>query len=521
MGTSGTAALDAGRGSGEGIVISRGQDRAVAAVAMTIFAVSLSHAVDINGGQYWPSALFWLTVGAAFCVFAVVNPRWDWLEGHCRRWLPLILALSIADQAYYLLHEVSGDQIVLAFGTITFLGLIQFFEIGRLRWPLMLIMVLAFCVAGKAAMNAEYRFPPIDVYFFQSGAAHAVLHGMNPYTLTYPNVYLPDTPFYGPGIVTNVGVISPELIQLWHQIFPHHIDAMGRYPIGSPYQQTIGQTGTLTVGCPYPPLSVLLTIPGYLAGDVRFSHLLAMGLSAALIVVTRPNRVAALAATFLLLMPRALFVLELSWTEPLLVLTFSLVMFCACRWPKGLPIALGLYLSTKQYTVLTLPLLPLLVDGPRHWRAMGRLLLKAGIVVAVINLPFLLWNAHAFVRALVVFQFLQSFRNDALSYLVFIRRIDPGVPLPVWVALLPLVVMIPLCLRRVASSPAGFAAAVTAVHLFFFAFNKQAFCNYYYFVIATACWAIGAGVFSGAVRKPTTSTPAGIPGESDGGGALV
>jgi uncharacterized membrane protein len=223
-----------------------------------------------------------------------------------------------------------------------------------------------------------------------------------------------------------------------------------------------------------------------------------MGLSGALIGLTRRGRVAALAGTLLLLMPRAVYVLDLSWTEPLLVLTFSLVMFCACRWPKALPIALGLYLSTKQYTVLTLPLLPLLMDGPRHWRAVGKLVLQAFVVVAVINVPFLIWNAHDFFRSLVVFQLLQSFRDDALSYLVFIHQLAPGFPVPVWISLLPLVVMIPLCLRRVASSPAGFAAAVTVVHLFFFAFNKQAFCNYYYFVIATGCWGIGAAKFADA-----------------------
>jgi hypothetical protein len=33
---------------------------------------------------------------------------------------------------------------------------------------------------------------------------------------------------------------------------------------------------------------------------------------------------------------------------------------------------------------------------------------------------------------------------------------------------------------------------MTLVGLAFFAFNKQAFCNYYYFVIATACWAVAA-----------------------------
>ena len=120
---------------------------------------------------------------------------------------------------------------------------------------------------------------------------------------------------------------------------------------------------------------------------------------------------------------------------------------------------------------------------------------KALLVVLAINLPFFILNPHAFIRALVIFQFLQPFRNDALSYLVFVHNNIPGLRLPIWISLLPLVMIIPLSLRRLASSPAGFAAAVTAVHLFFFAFNKQAFCNYYYFVIATACWAIAAANF--------------------------
>ena len=41
-------------------------------------------------------------------------------------------------------------------------------------------------------------------------------------------------------------------------------------------------------------------------------------------------------------------------------------------------------------------------------------------------------------------------------------------------------------------SPAGFAAGLTLVNLAFFAVNKQAFCNYYYFVICTCCWAVAA-----------------------------
>ena len=125
-------------------------------------------------------------------------------------------------------------------------------------------------------------------------------------------------------------------------------------------------------------------------------------------------------------MPRSIYVLDLAWTEPFLVLTFSLVMFCVFRWPKALPYALGLYFSTKQYTILTIPLLPLLIEGPHHWKTLGTILFKASLVVAAINLPFLIWNAHEFFRALVLFQFLQGFRNDALSYLVLIHQISPA-----------------------------------------------------------------------------------------------
>ncbi|HEY1922498.1 MAG TPA: hypothetical protein VGG44_07005, partial [Tepidisphaeraceae bacterium] len=180
------------------------------------------------------------------------------------------------------------------------------------------------------------------------------------------------------------------------------------------------------------------------------------------------------------------------WTEPLLVLTFSLTMLCACRWPKALPWCFGLYLSTKQYAVLSIPLLPLLLEGPNWGKSFRNVMVKACIVAAAINLPFFVWNAHAFFRSLVEFQLLQPFRLDALSYLVFVYNRTGGLKLPMWISLVPLSGAIGLALWRSVRSPAGFAAGVTLIHLAFFAFNKQAFCNYYYFVIATACWSIAA-----------------------------
>ena len=219
--------------------------------------MALGHAVDVNDGNYNDKAIFWLTASLALCVAGIVAPRLTRVEDLCRRWLPMLLAVCVAIEARFLLRRVGSDeQITLAFGTVGFLGLLQYFKLRRLRLPLMVVMVLAFCVAGYIAFNYHAKDPRIDVFMFQMNGCWALRHGLNPYAFRYPSLYPPGTPFYGAGVV----------------------DAHGM----------------LTVGFPYPPLSLLLTMPGYLlGGDVRYSHLAAMGLSAGLIAAARPGRVAA------------------------------------------------------------------------------------------------------------------------------------------------------------------------------------------------------------------------------------
>lgn len=440
------------------------QDRAVTALALALLALSLGYAINIKLGTYDEWAMLWLTVASFLGLAAVVLPAYVRFEAFCRRVLPLTLAISIVVQAYLLLRETGSDgRITLALATIAVLGLAQFFPLRGLRLPLMFIAAGAFFFAGEIAFNTHAKFPGIDVFNFQATASWALSHGLNPYTFRYPSIYPAGTPFYGPGIA----------------------DAHGM----------------LTVGFPYLPLSLLMVLPAQLiGGDVRYALVIAMGLSAILMSAARPGRIGPLAAVVFLLTPRALYVLNLAWTEPLLVLTFSLTMFCACRWPKALPWCLGLYLSTKQYAVLAIPLLPLLLEGSNLWKSFRDALVKAGLVVAVINLPFFAWNPHAFFRSIVEFQFLQPFRIDALSYLVFVYNHAGKLELPIWTSLPPLVIAIALGLRRAVHSPAGFAAALTFMYLAFFEFNKQAFCNYYYLVIATACWSIAAARTDGSTR---------------------
>jgi hypothetical protein len=242
----------------------------------------------------------------------------------------------------------------------------------------------------------------------------------------------------------------------------------------------------LTYGFPYFPLSLLLVVPGYLlGGDVRYAHVAALMLSAAMMCMARPGRWGALAATIFLLTPRALYVTDLAWTEPMLMLTFSIVMLCACRFPRALPYTLGLYFATKQYTILSLPAVLLLVHGTDYWRNILLMLCKAAAVAAVVTLPFFFWNPRQFFRAVVAWQLIQPFRADALSYLVWWARtyhadaIDRS-----WVAV------------------PGWRPPL--INFTFFAFNKQAFCNYYYFVIATACWTVAA------TQIPRHTLPVGV-----------
>jgi hypothetical protein len=419
---------------------------------MALAAFILGYAVESSLGMYALDALAGLLLAVVVCMASVATPRIRIIEALPSGLTIAALAGGVLCQLVpiFMRHQLYplvkwGSALVAA------LGLLQAFNLKRLRLPLMAAASIAFAIVAYLAFHTYARNPPIDVFMFQQMSADALLHGRNPYGVRYPSLYPPNTPFYGPGVV--------------------------------------GADNRLDYGFPYFPLSLVMVVPAYaIAGDSRLAHVIAIAASAVLMAAVRPSRASGLIATLFLLVPTVFFIVEQSWTEPLLVFTFSLTMFCALRWRKGLPYALGLLFATKQYTVLMAPLVWLLVEEPRSWKSYAVLLAKAAAVALAITLPFFLWNPRAFYRAVVAFQFLQPFRLDALSFLVWIHRNFPQVKIEQWAPFASIVPATAFALRRCARSPAGFAAAVTIVYLLFFAFNKQAFANYYYFVIATACW---------------------------------
>jgi hypothetical protein len=149
----------------------------------------------------------------------------------------------------------------------------------------------------------------------------------------------------------------------------------------------------------------------------------------------------------------------------------------------------GLLLAVKQYTVFMVPLVLLLT--PLRGRALWGLLWRAGATALGVSLPLIVINLPAFVRSVVTLQLHQPFRGDSLSYLAW--WVSQGEPQPpVWLAFAGVAVATALALWRAPRTPAGFAASIAFVYCVFFALNKQAFSNYYYFVVGALCVALAA-----------------------------
>ena len=110
----------------------------------------------------------------------------------------------------------------------------------------------------------------------------------------------------------------------------------------------------------------------------------------------------------------------------------------------------------------------------------------------MVTLPFVVAGPAAFVRDVVMAQLHQPFRGDSLSYLAEWARLTGRVPPLTWPGAAAVAVVIALCLWRAPRGAAGFAAAVALTSLVLFAFSKQAFVNYYYFVIGALCCAVAA-----------------------------
>jgi hypothetical protein len=338
----------------------------------------------------------------------------------------------------------------------TILGLAGAFSLLRrssphLRWAFWLFLVV------HAALTVGYlRVTPgaIDVQVFLHDGAVALLHGHNPYSMTFPNIYPSRLAglFYGPGVVVD---------------------------------------GRVAYGFPYLPISLMVAIPGQLLGDVRYSQLIAMLVTAVVLRRLASDRVGRAAAVLGVAAPVAIPLLDGAWTEPTIVaLLACLVLALEQRRHAFLAVLLGLFLVSKQYVAVALPILWLI---RQH---LTRRVILTGIgVAAAVTLPFVLADPAAFWRAIVEFQLVQPFRADSTSLLVSSVNTF-GWPPPWTYGMLPLVgggVTATALALRAPRTPAALAAGVGLTLLVTILLSKQAFMNYYFlvsgaFLIAAVAW---------------------------------
>jgi hypothetical protein len=355
-----------------------------------------------------------------------------------------VLAGAITDLASPLWFFV-----VLAYTVLGLAGVVpQIRQLPDLKWIFWLFL------AVHVALTVLFlRATPtgIDVRVFLHDGAIALLDGHNPYSMTFPNIYPPQLTelFYGPGVVVN---------------------------------------GRIAYGFPYLPVTLLVAIPGQLLGDARYSQLIAMLVTALVLRRLASDRVGRAAAVLAVTAPVAIFILSGAWTEPTLVaLLACLVLALKRRRHAFFAVFLGLFLVSKQYVVVVLPIIWLIRQ------TLTRRIIFIGLGVATaLTLPFFLVNPPSFWKAIVEFQLVQPFRADSLSLLVSSVNTF-GWPPPWTYGLLPLVggglTSIALALRA-PRTPAAFAAGVGLTLLVTILLSKQAFMNYYF--IVSGAFLIGA-----------------------------
>jgi hypothetical protein len=344
------------------------------------------------------------------------------------------LALNIGQSA--------ATQITIVVGWVVALTWFVTAKGTRLRGGRLPAVVLAGLYLVLAALWTRSYVPYFDVFTVLTEGAQGLLSGHNPYAMTFSNLYTPEdvARFYGPNFLVD-----------------------GRIPYGYPY----------------PPITLFLSMPGHLLGDVRLAGVVwtALAFLALSWFGKRPSKL--VIAALLVAGPGAIFIIQ-GWTEMLIV---PLIVFFVLAVERGKLMAaaviLGALFVSKQYFLVAAPALWLL----RPYATKQRVIAFVSTALVFV-LPWAVADPGAMYRALVGFQAAPPLRVDSLSITVWLAQVA-AVPDGALLRLLPLLGGFAVALTMALLVPAGLARFLVSVSLALFAtviLSKQGFFNYYYLV---------------------------------------
>ncbi len=322
-----------------------------------------------------------------------------------------------------------------------------------------LLVFMALQVAVIAATHeALVSTPQVDGTYFQTEGSKALLSGDNPFAMTFPDFFsgFGGEPVYGPGVSVD---------------------------------------GVLQFGFPYPPLSLLFVAPFHAVfGDFRVAIALSYVLTAWMIGrIGEPRTARKVSVLFLLLSPAALIV-TVGFTEPLVAMLGVGVIWVYQTRPRWAAFTFGGFVALKQYAFIISPAYLLLIPRPWTVRIVARHVGRATAVIAVVTLPFLLWNPEAMMRSVVFLQLKQPFRGDAITFTA--QVLARYIPLsPVALTVLPIAaaaLAAYVALRYAPIGSQGYALASALILVAFFLFAKQSSAPNYFVVVMAFCFSAGA-----------------------------
>jgi uncharacterized membrane protein len=302
-------------------------------------------------------------------------------------------------------------------------------------WMATFLLAVPIALCG-AILIVAFDQPNIDVLRMHDAAADALIRGQNP---------------YGQEVAV---------------------------PATSPY----AAPGTLITGYSYPPLTALAYSLGeWTLGDPRWTSLILLFATAAVIAIS-PRVVAQgrLAAVLLVALPGVPIVVFLGFTEPLVLFLLSASLILWERRPMVAAMLGGLAIASKQYMVLTMPLL-LLAAFRRDPKGAG-LMVTAGLAS---TLPFVLVDPQGFIASTISTLASLSIRPDGSSIqsLLLNGGFQPRIPLVITIGV-PLLVSGFLAVRS--RSRRDLATSVCMVLTIFFLVGSQGFVNYWFLVAGVA-----------------------------------
>ena len=443
--------------------------------------VTMNFAIQSNSGFYSPAGIAWYAVTFVLCVLAGVQLPLGPLERLTAKHATAIGMVVVGGQGLMLILTRQSPLFYLWPGTpdqlmpfyAVFIGITLLCVNGLMRRPILGRAQGAAIAAAWAFVGAWILYstpnPHIDTYPMAQDASAALLGGHSPYDITFEDLY-PGSPLaYPPGYTAN---------------------------------------GRVLLGYSYPPLTLLMGLPGYMTtGDHRFSAAVAiLGIVVMLYYLGRGTW-GLLAAGVFLTCPRLPCVLESAWTEPYLLLLLTGTVFCAKHWRAGLPWVFGLFLCSKQHMILFAPAALWLMPRPLSWKQVTVFYAKAFSIGILITLPFVLWDFKAFYRSVIQIQLVYHQRLDALSFPSFFAY--QGLKMPRFLSLGLVPVAYAVAWWRVPRTVWGFALTLSFVLFCTLAFD-QAFLNRNFLVMTAMVLSLAALPREMTPDRPSVeATPAG------------